>query len=197
LVVFNANFPRQFKSNIQFKHQFRFQSSAAGTFNVRRSDLLNLITVCPVNGTSVFRVYAGVKLNQVSMYAVGGATVAAPFTPATLSLEWLSTYGPTTELSDTGNAFEPAKVVSSPPRLSLASFWSLTGLNETDILYQSTVPIGTIVDVHVEIVYFDVDTSVAVTTIAAGSAGQTYAGFLDRSAGAAAIMVPVSYQSLN
>jgi hypothetical protein len=194
--VHQTNFPRQFKSNVIFKHKFRFQSFAAVTFTTLRSDLLGLLAMNLTSGTSNASIIAGVKLNRVEMFAVGGSSVAAPFTPAVVSVEWLSNYGPSSEISDTGNAMTPAKVVSSPPRNSLASFWSLTGINPTETLFTMVCPINCVVDVWVDLVLEDGESSLLYTTIAAGTAGQLYAGLLDRSAGAAAEMVPVSYQSL-
>jgi len=195
--IHQANFPKQFRSNVQFKHKFRFQSTGAAFFTILRSDLLGLLAVNLTGALTNAAVIAGIKLNRMEFYAVGGATAAAPFTPATVSVEWLSQYGPSAEISDVGNAFAPAKIVVSPPRQSVASFWTLTGFNVSEVLCNVIVPIGTIADVFVDIVLVDSEASVIYTTIAAGVAGQMYAGYLDRHAGAGAVMQPVSYVSLN
>jgi len=154
------------------------------------------MAVCTLTTTSA-RIFTGVKLNKLEMFGVGGGASALPFSTSTVSCQWISAYGPTNEISDTGNAFEPAHVDTAPPRQSVASFWSIQGTNETETIAQIVVTLGTIIDVWVEFVMQDAEAASLITTIAAGVTGQLYAGFLDRSAGAAAIMVPVSYVSLN
>jgi len=191
------SFPAQFKSTVILKHKFRYQSAALLTAQpILRSHLLQVLFV---NLTSLLvnsSIIAGIKLNRVEMFAVGGNTGALPFTPATTAVEWTSTYGPATEISDTGNAFSPAHLISVPPPQSLASFWSLTNSNVGDTLMLLTLPINTIVDIWVEMVLYDGENTSTVTTSANGTAGQLYAGYLD-GPGAATVLQPVSYLSLH
>jgi hypothetical protein len=194
--VHQLNFPAQFNSAVRLKHKFRFNSSAAATFNIQRGDLLALLAVTTLTTTQT-RIITGVKLNQIEMFALSGGSSALPFSTATVSIEWLSNNGPTNEISDTGNAFEPARVITSPPRLSLASFWSIQSGNETENLCSVVVVPNTVIDVWVEFVFADGEVPTTITTIASGVTGQLYAGYLDRHEGAAAVMVPVSYISLN
>lgn len=158
--------------------------------------MLGLLTVNLAAGVSNSSIIAGIKINRVEMFGVGGSSHALPFTPSIISIEWLSNYGPSKEVSDTGNALCPAKIVTSPPQHSLASFWSLTGINPTEILFNAVCPIETVFDLWVDIVLQDAETTLLYTSIATGTAGQLYAGLLDRNTGVAAQMVPVSYQSL-
>jgi hypothetical protein len=194
--VHQLNFPAQFNSAVRFKHKFRFISSAAATFTIQRGDLLALLAVTTLTTTQT-RIITGVKLNQVEMFAVSGGTALLPFAPSTVSVEWLSNNGPTNEISDSGNAFEPARVNTSPPRLSLASFWSIQNGNETENLLSMVVTAQTVVDIWVEFVLADGEAPSLITTIASGVTGQLYAGYLDRHVGAGSVMVPTSYISLN
>jgi len=133
----------------------------------------------------------------MEFFSIGGNAAAFPFEPAIVQLQWSSNYGPTSEFSDTGNAFAPAHLIVTPPPQSLASFWSLTGSNESEILATYSCSIFTTVDVYVDMVLEDGESVATVTTTASGVAGQLYAGYLDRSVGAGALFIPISYQSLN
>lgn len=142
-------------------------------------------------------ILSGIRLNRMKIYAIGGATAALPFSPATVSVTWLSNYGPSSEISDTGNSFEPACVTVTPPPMSLASFWTLVNASpSTEVLCTVSVPAGAIIDIWVDLVLYDGEVVFPFTTTAVGTVGQLYAGYLDRHVGAAATMIPVSYQSL-
>jgi hypothetical protein len=192
--VQNSHFPRQFQSNIRFKHQFRYISTAAMTADtMTRQDLVGMMVVNLTGTTANACIFAGVKVNRIEMYAVGGNTSALPFSPATVACEWLSSVGPSSEVSDTGNAMQPAKIVSSPPPKSLCGFWSLTGQSPNEQLFALTGPVGTIVNVFCELVLRDDEATNTVTTINNGLAGQLYELYLDLHLGAAASLQPVSY----
>lgn len=116
-------------------------------------------------------------------------------TLSTASIEWLSTYGPSKEVSDTGTPLHPALLISSPPPQSLAGFWSLTGVNESDQLLALTVPIGAIVDVWVEQIVNDGQTPVTQSISNTATAGQVYALAFDGVSSNK--LVPVSYTTIN
>ncbi len=189
----NSSFPSSFKSNVELKHHFRFQTSAAVSTGITRANLLSLLAT----GTTtqqVARLMSGVKLNRVEVFGVSGGG-SNDYAAATVSLEWLSNLGPTSETSDTGNALNPPHIVCTPPPQSLASFWSITGQNESEILMNITAPTGAVIDVWVSSVLFDGETPVLIATTAAlYTVGQLYAGYLD-GVGAAVHFVPVSYNA--
>jgi hypothetical protein len=160
---------------------------------ITRQDLIGMLVVNLAGTTSNSSVLAGVKVNRIEMNAVGGSTSALPFSAATVSIEWLSSVGPSSEFSDTGNALQPAKVVSSPPPRSLCGFWSLTGASPTEQLFALYGPVGTIVDVYCDLVLTDDETVNTVTTTNVGLVGQLYELYLDLHLGAAASLQPVSY----
>jgi hypothetical protein len=187
-------FPPQFQSTVRVKHRFRFQSSANSSSNITRAILLDLLMTNLTSAHTNARLISGVKLNRVELWGVSG-TNASDFAAATLSLEWLSNLGPSSESSDTGNAFHPPHVVTTPPQQSLASFWSITGQNESEILATILVPSGSVVDIWVDLILYDGETPVTITTTQSGTAGTTYAGYLDGAAGAG-LLSPVSYTSL-
>jgi hypothetical protein len=190
----NVAFPRTFNSNIRFKHQFRFTSVGTLAGNVtQRSTILNLLGVATTT-SQVARTFAGVKINRIEIFGVSGSGTTGT-TASTVSLEWLSEFGPSSETSDTGNAFNPPHLVCTPPPQSTASFWSLTGSNESVSLFSIAAPAGSVVDIWVEVVLFDAETPVLVTSTSILSIGGMYAGYLTGSTGAGSYLLPVSYQA--
>jgi len=191
----NSLRPPQFQSSIRFKHRFRFlANSHAGPTSITRANLLNLVVVGTASSTSS-RIFSGAKLNRVEMWAVAGSTTTSATT--TISVEWLSSYGPSSEVSDNGNSLNTAHLVTTPPRQSLASFWSLTGSNESEVLFNIISEQGCIVDVWVDFVLMDSETPVfnsGYTVVP--TANQVYVSYLD-GINAAAIWAPVSYTTVH
>jgi len=193
----NTNHVPPFKSNTQFKHKFRFivtTTSLAAT-SVTRKDMLTLLFM--VNAAnSAYRIFSAVKLNRVEMWQVAGSG-GNDYAANTMALYWSSNYAPASEISDTGNALNWAHIVSSPSKNSIASFWSLTGSNESEELFQVTAPTGSIIDIHVSVTLMDGQTAAQVVLTAAGAVGQLYGGYLDaHHGGGSSFAVPVSIQSI-
>jgi len=189
-----SHFPKAFTASVNFKHHFRFRNLAASTsaYSITRADLLDLLMVAKTT-SSAARIFAGVKLNRVEIFDPGWVNGSAPTgfgQPA--SLEWTSNLGPTTLRSDTGNSFVPAHVVTTPPPQSLASFWSISGSNETEVLFTITVHQQSIIDVWFDFVLFNGETPVNIAPFTPMTVGQLYAGFLD-GVGSTAQLQPESY----
>lgn len=179
---------------MQFAHMFRYAAGGTGTFSITRGNLLNTL-LC---GTSVApaqaaRLISGVKLNQIEVRTL---TASSDVTSATISIEWTSTLGPSSEVSDTGTPLHPPFLHTSPPRSSLASFWSLTGSQESDVLMLLTVTQNSVIDVWFSYVLQDGQTPVIVSFAGTSVVGQVYAGFLDGQ-GAGAKLQPISYTNSN
>jgi hypothetical protein len=137
--------PPQFLATKRFHTTARYLSSAAATtVSITRACLLNHLIMNVNNNQTNYRYLSGVRLTGIKMWS-STATLGAVVTN---SVEWTSTYGPSTIKSDTsvGTAV-PAFVSSAPPPNSLARMWSLTGSNETDQLMILNCPTNTIVDV--------------------------------------------------
>lgn len=192
-----------FKSAIRFKHQFRFSFSSAGanttTFGLFRAYLLNLLFVNRASSTTNARVIAGIKLNRVEMRyftAPAGSTVVVS---QAISVEWLSNNGPATEISDNAIGVSPAKITTSPPAKSLAAFWSLSGVNESEQLCTFRYPAaGTaFIDIWCDIVLMDDEVPVSITTTNSGTASQLYVAPLDGVPQGTPSWPPVSYSTLS
>ncbi len=187
--VRNDNFPRQFDSTIRFNHRFRYQFTNGGTFTFTRAKLLNLLAVA-TSATNISRIVAAVRVNQVTVYGIGVSNATTPIGFNTVSVEWLSDLGTTVIKSDTGTSIEPAKIVTGPPAMSRAAFWSRSGqVTETESVFNVSANVNNILDLDVSIVLFNDDTVVNVGVTGA-TTGQLYNVKVDSS------IVPISYISI-
>jgi len=183
--------PPPFQANFRVKHRYRFQATSAGnSILITRRDLLNL-NVVALTATTSARIFQSVKLNRVEMWAVAGSGTN-DYGIASVALNWLSSFGPNTEVSNTGNAINTAHVSGSPPRSSLASFWSSGGSSESEVLFSLTFTVGTIVDVWVDAVLYDGGGAPSVT-VAGATANFMYFLSLDRSS--SNFLLPTSVSS--
>jgi hypothetical protein len=189
------NRPSQFKSNVILKHRFRWATDTNnGVVNQAFNRFLatSLLFMNIASGTLNYSIIAASKINRVEIY---GPCVNST-TLATVSIEWLSNFGPSSEFSDsTTSSASPPHIVCVPPPLSLASFWSLTGSNASEVLFLYTLLPGSIIDIWFDIVLFDGETSSLITTTSSGTVGQLYAVALDGT-GASTKVHPVSYATL-
>jgi hypothetical protein len=141
--------------------------------------------------TANSRIISGIKLDRIEMY---GAPQAAN---KPIAIEWVSNYGPTSEISDQSlGASIISQIKSSPPRNSLAGFWSMTGSNEGEQLCLITAPASTIINVWTTIVLQDGETPASQATTSSGVTGTLYLTSFD-GPGSGAKLVPQSYATLN
>jgi hypothetical protein len=185
---------QQINATINLKHRFRYTANNGATnVTVTRANLLNNLMVNISSSTGNWAIISALKLDRIEMVSPAISVGA----PSTISVEWLSTYGPSVIVSDTSNSTAIQCVVrSSPPRNSLASFWSLSNSNESDTIMNLNAPTATVVDVWVTMVLNDGINSRNATTTASGTQGILYASFLDGPR-SGAVFVPVSVASLN
>jgi hypothetical protein len=184
----------QFSSTIQVSRVARYSSGSTRSlvnFGLTRAMLLNHLIVNTAANTNA-RIISGYKLNRITAKCQPPGGLATLL--LTTSVEWTSSYGPSKIVSDTSMGIHPAKLSSRPPRQSLASFWSLTGSNETDVLAILNLPAGTIVDINYSIIFQDGETPVSVPSTAAGTVGQLYMSYLDGSPSGQ--FQPVSYSTI-
>ncbi len=181
--------PPQFAATKRIVGRARYlaASSSTGT-SITRAILLNHLVMNSASGTTNYRVFSGFRLKSVEMWQSSTST-----TP--LSVEWTSSLGPSPVVSDTsvGTAF-PAHVSTSPPKDSLAAFWSLTSSNESDVLLILTFDQQAVVDITFEAIIQNGEVPVAVTTTASGTAGKVYMTYL--SGATTTVLPPVSYAAL-
>jgi hypothetical protein len=194
MMVETPRVPLQFSATVRFKHKFRFQcmtSSFSSPVTISRANLLSLLSMNTSGGTTNYRIITGIKLNRIEIF--GTANVSG-FSSSTVSVEWLSNLGPSTLTSDSsGSPAYPAHMVTTPPPQSLSSFWSLSGINETENLFTIVAPTLSIIDVWCDVVLMNGETPHTVPSSNSGTLGTLYLLALDSSGGN---FPPVSYQTL-
>jgi len=180
--------PPQFVATVRFPHRARFQcATGVTTLNITRAILLNLLFVAKTSSTAT-RLLSGIRLKSISLWAVQtGQSASEQLVACTTSVEWTSTNGPSTIVSDSSMSVLPAYVQTSPPRNSLASFWSLTGNNETDVLAILSLVDRSVIDITFESVIQNGETPTALSPTTAMTAGSVYMSYLDGVAGAGKI----------
>lgn len=181
--------PRQFRANPEISHQYRF-TSTAGTAKTITGLLLG--GACGVSARTAILgdlMFQMVKVKRVEIWSPPASQGAA----VTCSILWpISNSSQPREVSDTTvSTARPAHVVSSPPPLSLASFW--TSASSGTNLFTLVAPSGSVIDVWVSLVLGDGPNGGAgtVTLVGATIGGQYYCS-LDSGTAAGSIYLPVS-----
>jgi hypothetical protein len=179
--------PPEFIPSPAFGHVFRFTNgSNTGVFNITRGNMLNLIQVA-VTAITTMRPIEAIKLNGLRLWSNPPALGAAP---TTVSVEWDGVQGPSTLHSDTSMGVRPACVLTRPPRDASERWWSMSGNNEADQLFQLVLPADTVIDVLTSIRLVDNEASTPGEVPAGATPGTLYYDYLDGIASAK--LAPVS-----
>lgn len=119
---------------------------------------------------SNYRLFSAVRLNKIEMVVSAGG-----------SIEWLSQFSPTSVTEFNATSTTAAGVYSTtPPPNSLASFWSTSGFNESEILLKITnANPNDYLTAWYSVVISDNFPPSSVTTSAAGIGGTVYTSFFD------------------
>jgi hypothetical protein len=183
--------PLPYAANTRFKHKFRFLSVGNATpVVITRKQLLCSYLVGTATAMTCYRLIQGIKLNRIEMYS---GNIGSSY--QTIALTWLSNYGPSTEISDTSTSnASPAHFETTPPLQSLASFWSMTGSNESEAILNITAAQNAILDVWVDIVLMD-GPGAAVSTSQSCSSGYFYVTYFD-GPGSSSVFLPQSVVSI-
>lgn len=200
----NTNVIRSIDSSFRIRHRARYMysgTSAVVNRSITRGFMLNTLIMNNNGTTGHGRLFAGVKLNRIEIFSTSASPIA---------LEWTSSLGPSREITDQSlTAASVATIKSSPPRNSLAGFWSMTGSNESEALLNLSLPASdtvvggvntrgqTVIDVWIEAILMDDETVVNVTTTNSGTLNQLYLTNFDGPSGATVGLVPQSYRTIN
>jgi len=170
--------PPQFHSNVMLSHRFRFVSTSATATAITPNSLLAAAgNMCTDGNTLVVSFASSVKVKRVAVWTPPGSQGSA----ATCSVDWVGfNNSPNIEFSDsTVSVAKPAVVDCSPPPMSLASFWQVSS---TTTLFTLTAPVGSIIDVILDLVLSDGDAEGLATAISTGTINLTYYLSLDPNA---------------
>jgi hypothetical protein len=130
-------------------HVVRFVIDTAITYaasgGLERAQFLNLWNIITLTNTTAVRIFNAIKIRKVEMWS----PVSAGASAADFGIEWSSQYGPFETVNGTtqGTA-RPGHLMTRPPKGSVAGFWSLAGVNESEIVMYIWGPAGTVVDFH-------------------------------------------------
>jgi len=183
--------PGMWSPSIKKTATFRFQTTNNTAGLVINDTNLQDLKCMATGAAAAYRIFGGVKLNYVEMWANAQAG-----TPVTISAEWLSNnpyFGNDSNLkSDTAlGTAENAHVKFRPPRGSYAAGWLSNNIGANNNILQLAFPIGTIIDVSLTFTILDDDVQMLVTGGLAGATiGKVYTRYLDSTG--AKIIQPVS-----
>jgi len=170
--------PPQIRANIQLNHLYRFTSTNATATAITGTSILCAAgSVGTLLNTQVNSFVGSFKIRSIGMWTPPPSQGSA----ATCSVDWSGfNNSPNVEISDTSNSVaRPAHLMTSPPTASLASFWQLSGSTNLAIL---TAPVGTIIDVRLDLVLYDSDITQATSTVTTAALGTVYYLSLDPNA---------------
>lgn len=191
--------PPQLLVSSKFNQRYRFLANGAGgtVKTITIYDLLDLLCVA-TGAAAAVRLCSAAKLKSVHVWAANSAGNASN----TVQCEWLQTNiigGPDETINDTAIGLtDIAHIHTRPPRGSRASDWlAVSSLGGADVdLFILTVPQGGVVDIVLEQVLYDSDTSISVTgAVAAATTGKFYTRCLDSATGTATL-VPVGRDTI-
>jgi hypothetical protein len=139
-------------ANPTFNRTFRFASSAAANnLIVSRGDLFSLLQMCLVTGTGTngARVIGAVELRWIRVRP-GISSTTAPFNT---TLTWLGQYAkPKVETISTMGPSMVPELLTKPPKNSVAGFWAISGIDESENVFSIDTQAGTVLDVNLSFV---------------------------------------------
>lgn len=171
--------PPEFVPTLSLGHKFRFSTGVAFTgLPVTRAMLLNLYTMATTTSNQN-RLVTAVKLKRVQVW--GSPPIMGSGAPTTVVVEWLGNQAPSTIHSDTGMGVRPSYVSSRPPVDSSDRWWSISGTNESEVLFKISGPIGTVIDIQAAVRLADDEAAVAAEngTAVMSTVGKVYFNYLD------------------
>jgi hypothetical protein len=171
--------PRQLSINTRFKMTLRYAGGNSSYVSITRAMMLNTYLMNLTSSTSNARILQAIKLNRIEIFGAGASGVAST---GFCAIQWLSTLGPAIELIDTSNSTAyPPHLITSPPPNTLASFWSIAGSNESEVLFKIYCVTNSVVDISFEAVFADGANLLGafITSANSGSSNYLYVSYLD------------------
>jgi len=125
-----------------FVKTFRFNAESSAATGCTRQCLLNLMGVS-TSATAATRIISAILIKKIRIWL---APPASATSPQYLTFMWGSTYGSDTALTMTNLGYSTiTSIETRPPRSSTASFWSSSGSNATDVLFNLDASTGDVV----------------------------------------------------
>jgi hypothetical protein len=118
----------------------RFTATAAASLTVSPANVLDSMLVA-TTAIAGFQLFDAFKIKRIEAWGI-----LAQGTPSTVEIQYANPTGDVAVHTDTSLGVRPAYVTARPSKLSLASFWTVSGGNP---LFSLVVPAGAIIDIHV------------------------------------------------
>ncbi len=168
--------PPQFVSTLALGHRFRFTGSGTSK-SVTRGMLLNLVSMATTT-TNQYRLLQAVRVKRVQVWGQAPSLGSAG---APVVVEWVGYQAPSTIHSDTPMGVMPAYVSARPPKDASNRWWSISGTNESEVLFKLTCGAGSVIDVSLTCRLIDDEVATAAEngTAAASTVGTIYWNYLD------------------
>lgn len=154
--------PPPFRSEVIKTHRMRYindkqTSATVGNYTFLRGHLLNMYMTVGASGSAQrsWRQIGAIRIKSIELWCTAQTEVGYD----TITLTWVGQYIPPIVLTDTGNAFRPGHIKSSPPKGSFAELWSVSaptigGDPEGNPLFNLVAPNFTTIDITFEMVLF-------------------------------------------
>jgi len=168
--------PPVFSTTQSYGHVFRFLSDGGTTnLGITRKNLLNLYLVA-TSTTSTARVYSAVRLKRIRMWTAPASLGDAA---NTAEIEWVGFYAPSVTHSCASSGVEVGFLDLVPPTSSSDPWWTVSGSNETEILFYIKMSQYSTVDVHLTCHLSDNETATTGDVPIGATLGTFYFNYLD------------------
>lgn len=157
----NRRLPGRIALSIAVHKTIRYVVVAAtNTWPITREETLNLFYM-GTGTNSARRILGSVKIDKIVIYGEGAFPATASTAMVTSpDVKWLAE-GPQTKYAMSSLGGQPQFLSSKPPAKSFAGFWSMTGVDESEILCEITAGTGSIIDITYDFVIQNDDPQIA------------------------------------
>jgi hypothetical protein len=161
--------PPELDANLMLQKRIRYRESHGGITNITRKDLLNLIVV-PSDGTHAYGLLKASRILSIKCWVLDSSASAPLGGADQVLVTWTSSLGLDITKRSTQMSIAPGYLQTSPPKDSLAGFWTLAGSDLTQTLVSITSPDGSIIDITFEVIFAN-NQSARVIGISPGTTG--------------------------
>jgi len=168
---------------------------------VTRGFLLNTYVINKAGSTSSWRMCTAVRLVRIRAYLNASSTLwngsLAVTSIPQVSVTWASENSPSESVTESNGGTIMKACTFKPPRGSLASFWTTSGQNESDVILYLQTTVGIYYDVTYEMNFISLtQVPSSVATAASGVAGTMYGCYFD-GPNTGASLAPVGVPAIN
>jgi hypothetical protein len=158
-----------------------------------RSQLLNVLGMATAT-TTVNRALGGVKVRRIDIYT---PQINNTTQPSSFVFQWYTSDSCPRVYTSSSSSSTSGFLSMVPPKDSLASFWNITGFNESEVVFAMDTTAGAIIDLHLSVTLANNTTGLdgAVPRTSSGlTVGVMYQAYLDYPVGTA-VLAPVGYSA--